>query len=533
VADEKTELDPDKTLVQRETPAQGPSPAPPARDSPPAEVERTVIMRRPQAPAAAVPDADATIIKPIAPPRAAHDTDHTTIRSMPSPPTAATATAFELVGLSPELRGRRFPIPGDEALVGSNPSCHVVLMGAEGVHAKLVRSGGSFEIHNVGSPGSIIAGGRKITVGKLESGDLLKIGDAVVRLVKSGEVFSSSYSPSELAPSGFARFLDPAFLKANPRYALIGGLAVLVVVVALWPSSPSPKRPQKSAVRPERDPALAKRIDSLIAAGEVLFNAGKLVSPDDHPEAESALRKFDEALSLDPGNEKALGWLGRVDAEQKRQKTARDEADAEERRARTAAEERDRIAREEADTRERSARDEAERQRVAQEEEERRRAADALAAKVSVALAEGDKLFDRGLLTEPAGRNALERYREAQKIDPESATAKERIDRVIRRYLDLGDAALDRDDQWAALESYRKASRAMGGTEESIQARIQDVEARIRSRYGSGDTLMIVYKDERGKLVVVDDKAKVPPRYLDRAVEIQPGAGGAAPSGGF
>jgi hypothetical protein len=36
------------------------------------------------------------------------------------------------------------------------------------------------------------------------------------------------------------------------------------------------------------------------------------------------------------------------------------------------------------------------------------------------------------------------------------------------------------------------------------------------------DTLLIIYKDDNGRTVVLDDMDKVPARYRDRALTVQP-----------
>lgn len=505
--DEKTppEFDPEKTVVDLRRPAAKPSadespekttalPRPPAT-SPVEDTEKTVVMTRPRSGGTPVSEeAEKTIVRGQAWPGSPGAAERTPAGTTPGAVASVSPSGYELVCLSGQARGRRFPLPQTEALVGSNPSCQVVLPGIEGVHAKLLRQGEEFELHNLGTPGSVsVTGGRKVAKAKVRSGDLLKVSDVVLRLVKSGEVFSSEYSDADFAP-GLGRLVDPRFLRENPRYVLLGGLALLLLFgVLFWPSGSERGSTSgvvstgPSASEMERQ----KQIESLLRTGEVLFKAGKLMAPPDRPEEENAFAKFNDVLALDPGNEQALAWLKRIDEEREKQRRLREEQ---------------------------------EQRRLALERERQERERRALEERVRAIVAEGDALFEQGNVAEPAGRNALARYRDALKVDPASELAKGRVERAIAYYVERGDQFRERDDPWRALENYRKASRAAEGTDPQIDSRVREMETRLQAGMSSSTARLVLYKDDRGQLFVLDELEKVPARYRDRAVVVEPKA---------
>jgi type III secretion system (T3SS) inner membrane Yop/YscD-like protein len=504
---DKPDFDPEKTAVDLRRPETSartddagekttmmPSPVPGGSGAKADEgPEKTVLMKRPAiSGGGAAADADKTIVgarRPAGP----KDTDKTMVGRMSTAVASGPPSDYEIVILSGQARGRRFTLPDAEALIGSNPTCHVVVPGIEGVHAKLQKQDDGFEIQNLGTEGSlVVSGGRRPQRAKLKGGDLIKVGEVVLRFVKTGEVFSSEYSDAELASSALGRLLDPQYRM----YLLIGVAAAVVLLLVLWPGSDTKQRVVRDSGNAESNKQRAKQVDALLAAGEVLFNEGRLISPSDQPDAESAFGKFNEVLALNPGNEKALAWLKRIDEEREKDRRARE---AEEQR------------------------------RAALERERRDRERQELAAKVNAIIADGDQLFQKGQVAEPAGNNALKRYRDALKVDPESTVARERVDRAFQYYIDRGDQAREGGDPWTALENYRKASRAAEGKNEDIEARVRETETRLKAGMAGTDTPLVIYRDEKGQTVVVDDIDKVPARYRDRAVTvlpIEPGKGG-------
>jgi type III secretion system (T3SS) inner membrane Yop/YscD-like protein len=484
VTDQK-KFDPDKTAV--DIPPAGSAPA-----APPDEGDKTVMMQRPAVLASrpAPADADKTMVGSALPAREPRDADKTMVGGM-APAAAAGPVNFELVCLAGSARGRKFPLRGEQTLVGSSSSCQVVLSGIESVHVRLHETADGVELQNLGTAGSVVvSGGRSPERVKIKSGDLIKVGETVLRLVRAGDVFSSEYSEADLTGSFIGRFLDPQALKANWRRLAIGGLVVVAVGVLL--SSPVVRTgggPATTAGPSASDLARQKQVDSLLQSGETLFNAGKFVAPPDRPEAENAYAKFDKVLSLDPGNEKARDWMTKIDGklkeDQDKQKV-----------------------------------DEQKRAEALRKQREAERAA--LEAEVKKYVDQGDALFNAGQVAEPAGRNALVYYREALKRDPQSALAREKEQKAIYYYVDNGDKFRDAGDLWKALEQYRKASRTTEGKDTEIEARVRETETQLRGGTTT-DSYLVIYKDERGQTVVFDDMSKVPARYRDRAVEVRPG----------
>jgi type III secretion system (T3SS) inner membrane Yop/YscD-like protein len=476
LADDKKDFDPDKTVVdfRRDAPPVRPS-------SPPPDEEKTMVVSMP--PPRPPADEDRTLVAPIASVSPTHAADAESERTMIRPsaaPEARPSSGFEVVCLSGPSRGRRFDVPENGALVGSNPTCDVVIAGIEGAHAKITKRGADFEIQNLGTPGSIIfAGGRSITSARMKAGDVVKIGDAVVRLVQSGQVFSSEFDETEFKPSAVANLLAPE----RRLYVIGGAIGVIILLLLLFPSGESKAPPPKAQPTKSIQNDVKKRVDALLAAGETLMKEGRLFAPTDQPDAENAYGKFDQALALDPGNPKALAAMKQIDAERDKQRTAREE------------------------------------ERRRQEEAKRK----ALEAQVNAVLARGDELFQKGMIAEPAGNNALIRYREALKIDPLSTVAQEKVHKALAYYVDRGDEAREKGDLWTALENYRKASRAAEGKDPDIEARLHEVERTLTAGM-STDIPLIMYKDDNGRTVVLDEIDKVPARYRDRALTVQPRA---------
>jgi hypothetical protein len=487
VADDKKNLDDDKTVVEIRRPVERPSDddrtvVAPSRSAPPPTPpveDRTVVMtKRPEA-----ADTDRTIVRPSgAVPRA--DSDRTVIRPAGGAPAAAASAAYAVICLSGPAKGQRFGIGGAEATIGSGPDCAVRLPETDPRHARFEIHADRVEIQTLG--GAVTLQGKNVSRTRLKSGDLLKIGPVVVRFVKAGEVFSSSYTEAELEGGGGPDF---AALLRNPRVLALAAVIVVGGGVLMWLySSPSAPVATSQKTGPSAEEKRAKEVEGLLASGEVLFNAGRLVAPPDQPDAENAYRTFNHVIEIDPGNEKARSWLERIDAELKKQSGAREAAEA---------------------------------QRLAREREARERTQRELAQKVSGILAQGDEFFNRGEVAEPVGANALVKYREALQVDPESSEAKERIHKAVYYYVARGDDFREKDNLWLALENYRKASRAAGGADADVEARVHDTEARLRSVMGGAGTNLVIYKDDRGQLVVFDDMDKVPARYRDRAVEVR------------
>jgi hypothetical protein len=491
--DKKPAFDPDKTVVDVPRPPsaggsreKGPAPAAPS-ESP----DKTVVMRRPATtpPGGAPADSESTMVGGIPRPAVgrAADVEKTMVGGV-APVPSGPAGRFELIGLSGSARGRRFLLRNDQSLIGSASSCQVVVPGIDAAHARIEEKGDGAEIQNLGAEGSVNVGGRRSPRSKLKSGDLVKVGDVVFRFVRVGDVFSSDYSESELAGGGLASFLDPEVLKRNWRY---GAILLLIVVFALvvWPAAQHGRVVVQGKTETASDVAREKQVVALLTVGETLFNAGKYIAPQDQPEAENAYAKFNEILSLDPGNEKARLWLTRIDKKLDEERANRD---AEEKR------------------KAQSALEQKERQRKAVED------------RVKALIEQGDQLYNAGQVAEPAGRNALVFYREALKVDDQSPLARAAVAKGIGYYVDNGDKLRESGDTWKALEQYRKASRASEGKDPDIEARVRETETVLKSGMGATGTYLVMYKDDRGQVVVLDEMDKVPARYRDRAVEIRP-----------
>ena len=468
MADEKKpDFDPDKTVVDIRRPGV---------PTPPADADRTIVTPASSVTRPGVPSADdeRTMVTP-----------HGGVAPAPGGPQAAAGGDFQLVCLSGHARGKRYPLSGPEVLIGSNPSCQLQFASIDSVHVKLIKQPDGHELQNVGTPGSVVmSGGRKPTRAKLKSGDLVKIKDVVLRYAQVGEVFSAEYDEKQ-----FQGGLGTLFAPENRLYLGLGAAVVVLLLLFLWPSGPSETVVQKQAAPSGADKERQQEISALLQAGEVLFNGGKLLAPPDQPDAENAFAKFNEVLARDPGNEQARSWLKKIDEEHDKQRRARDDA---------------------------------EKARLAQQRERDEQKRRDLEAKIASIVEQGDAYFEKGQVTEPVGTNALAKYREALKIFPESQIAQERVQKASNYYVVRGDELRDKNDLWAALENYRKASRATNGKEDEVERRIKELERQLKSGMAGTTVKLVLYRDEKGQLFVLDDMDKVPARYRDRAVEVQP-----------
>jgi len=97
------------------------------------------------------------------------------------------------------------------------------------------------------------------------------------------------------------------------------------------------------------------------------------------------------------------------------------------------------------------------------------------AATVTELLAAASADVDANRLTSPAGRSALERYQEVERLDPGNAEAAAGVRRIHDRYLAMGTQALARDEFDDAAEYAR---RALGVWPDSEPARTLGAEIR-------------------------------------------------------
>ena len=72
-----------------------------------------------------------------------------------------------------------------------------------------------------------------------------------------------------------------------------------------------------------------------------------------------------------------------------------------------------------------------------------------------LALAAADMDADR--LTTPAGNNALDRYREVLSLYPENAAAKAGLGDIVRRYLEMANTRISRQDVAGAVRYVARA----------------------------------------------------------------------------
>ena len=108
---------------------------------------------------------------------------------------------------------------------------------------------------------------------------------------------------------------------------------------------------------------------------------------------------------------------------------------------------------------------------------EQQRLAALNAQKVADLLKEADNLFSRNAYLSPENNNAVQKYHQVLKIDPENKLAKKRLQEISNFYLQNGDSALAANDIAKAKSYFEKAVQA-GASSDLIKERMDAVNAK-------------------------------------------------------
>jgi pSer/pThr/pTyr-binding forkhead associated (FHA) protein len=107
---------------------------------------------------------------------------------------------FYLVCLSGSARGMRYPLDGNESLVGSSAACQPRLTGAPEHALTMRRDGDGFLLAPGGQAAGVrVSGGHKLPC-RITAGSLLDVNGSVYRLIRAGDVFAARFDPAEFEP---------------------------------------------------------------------------------------------------------------------------------------------------------------------------------------------------------------------------------------------------------------------------------------------------------------------------------------------
>ncbi|MEM7541854.1 MAG: protein kinase [Pseudomonadota bacterium] len=271
------------------------------------------------------------------------------------------------------------------------------------------------------------------------------------RALAAGQVFAGG-AENALALYASALALEPENLDASHGIGIAGARLLAALRVALADTDRDQVSELKAALtalpsdfpdldavkqemglaelRWQEEQALAEAIEKQLAAAEVALENGVLTGDGD----DDALAKFRDVLRLDPNNAAAQAGVDRVAANfLQRAKDALDAKDfqlatTELARAQTISPANEAIlalATALSD---------------AKGNEAARREKDATIAEL---LSKANRDLANGRLSEPAGNNALERYRAVRLLEPKNAPAKQGIRRVHDRFIERARAALN------------------------------------------------------------------------------------------
>jgi len=228
--------------------------------------------------------------------------------------------------------------------------------------------------------------------------------------------------------------------------------------VGLRPGDDNLRRLQSELQRAQRREADRQRIGELLGLAREAMGRDDLV----RPVQASALGYYRQVQALDPGNTEAESGLT-VITDALAEEAARAVAGNDFEQAREALNQALAI-------RPQSARLQAERQRLRQAEAERRMAREQ-DARLRGLLADAEADLAALRLTSPRGRNALEKYRQAEQLDPGNSGAEAGLRRIVGRYVALAGKAESAGRLDQATAYLDKAAKVLPGAANIALAR--------------------------------------------------------------
>jgi pSer/pThr/pTyr-binding forkhead associated (FHA) protein len=192
--------------------------------------------------AAEVPAPRSPTPPPPPPSPEALETEPTRVQPLPRAP----ASAARLVVLTAPLAGAEFTLPDrGELRLGRAEDLEVTIdhRSVSREHARIVCDGGQVRLVDRGSSNGVVVNGERITDATLAAGDVIELGEVLVRFVGSGETYV--FDPAEAR-----RLLRARRGGSKGALAIAGGIVLVSVLAALWIVSDGDDEPVADAAPP-------------------------------------------------------------------------------------------------------------------------------------------------------------------------------------------------------------------------------------------------------------------------------------------
>lgn len=218
------------------------------------------------------------------------ESEPTRIAPLPRPPT----TAARLVVLTAPLAGAEFALPErGELRIGRAEELEVTIdhRSVSREHAKLICDGPKIRVVDRGSSNGVVVNRERVTDAALSAGDVIELGEVLVRFVAPGESFV--FDPSE------ARRLVRARRSGSRSAILIAGgivgVAILLAMMIVSGSNEEHGEPIASAVPILAEPAAAEasedqRFGELLGACRAALSGGRFAEAMAHAQQGLKLR---------------------------------------------------------------------------------------------------------------------------------------------------------------------------------------------------------------------------------------------------
>jgi pSer/pThr/pTyr-binding forkhead associated (FHA) protein len=181
----------------------------------------------------------------------------------PTPAARRSTPPPRLVVLNAPSAGAEFTLPErGEVTLGRAPELDITLdhRSVSREHAKIICDRADVRIADSGSVNGIVVNREKVSEARLQPGDIVELGDVVVRVVGAGEHYV--FDPAD------ARAYGPRSERNKPRWAaaaIIGGALLLGVVIVRSGTKSAPPEPT-SVVTKIAEPAQAAPAPATVAA---------------------------------------------------------------------------------------------------------------------------------------------------------------------------------------------------------------------------------------------------------------------------
>ena len=167
--------------------------------------------------------------------------------STPSPAPARVAAPSRLVVLTPPLAGAEFALPErGELRIGRAEELEITIdhRSVSREHARLSCEGGRYRLVDRGSSNGLLVNGERITDAELNAGDVLELGEVLVRFVAPGEAYVFDPEDARALLRKRRRGSRGAMIVAA---AIVGAALVMAIVIVNGSHSDEPGESVASA----------------------------------------------------------------------------------------------------------------------------------------------------------------------------------------------------------------------------------------------------------------------------------------------